>query len=582
MSGRLHLFCLLLMGTLVLGGCGEGGVRPSGNAPEPQLQKPARQTVEDVVVSGHLVDALSGEVVTDDPSVARSVSVAGPGSDRVVDGKGESLYDETARRATVPVSFGMFTFYLRPEAGDYPLGLQVAADVPGYLPTSVPLDIREAPGAGKPLLHPLSVPLVALAQERRDALRDPVEGLGMDLAEIVLDEGAEGSTRTITVDFPGQTAQGGVEVRFPIDVSCWDKDQVLLEEPATARLHYGHPFSVVGLESFPGGLRSWESRDGSPLASPAPLVTAGLGSLEIVEEGVRAVACALPFAVDFIIPQGFVNPETGNEAATGDSVPVWRLSDQGEWKPFAAGRIRQETSGELRVGMETNLPGLFALAWDLPQDGCRGALNLSHSGSLETLGGLRLRFARPQGGWALSVPYAGGPARSVRIPAAPGKEPVAMTPMYGDKSFWEELSVDLCASEPSQIDLNEIKVGNVPLFETLSFPLHVVDVCSRDLSVFTPVPSVPFWMEALAGRPPFRTYGVTGSDGNTVLYGLVKNETYRLSALDRHTGEVRRQNFTVDGTGRIWGFRQECKPVPPGPSDPTGATGGTGNGGDLN
>ena len=584
MAGRLYRFCVLLMGTLILGGCGEEGLRPSGNAPDPQLQAPARQTVENVVVSGHLVDALSGEVLNNDPSVPRSVSVTGPGADRVVNGKGESLYDEAARRASVPVSFGMFTFYL-PEAGDYPLGLQVSADVPGYLPTSVPLDILEAPAAGRPRLHPLLLPLVGLAQDKRDAQRDPVGGLGTDILEILLDgeaEGATRSTRTITVDSQGQAAQGRLEVRFPIDVSCWDKDEVLLEEPATARLHYGHPYSPLGLESFPGGLRSWERRDGSSLASPVPLVTAGLGSLEIVEEGIRAVACALPFAVDFIIPQGFVNPETGSEAAAGDSVPVWRLSEQGEWKPFAAESIRQEASGELRVGIETNRPGIFALAWDLPEDGCRGALNLSHTRSLETLGGLKLRFARPEGGWALSVPYAGGPERRVRIPAAPGKEPVAVTPMYGDKPFWGEFSVDLCASAPPQIDLQEIAAADVPLFETLSFPLHVVDVCSQNFSVSTPVPSVPFWMEAPAVRHPFRTYGVTDADGNTVLYGLVKNETYRLSAVDRRTGEVRWQNFTVDGTGRIWGFRQECKPVEPGPSDPTGATGGTGSGGDLN
>lgn len=108
------------------------------------------------------------------------------------------------------------------------------------------------------------------------------------------------------------------------------------------------------IASFPGGLTPLSVIDENGEENEdSSFITAGFTSIDMFVDGKEVKNFSKPISVGIEIPKNYTNPETGNNIAPGDEIPIWSYDEDGQWGYHKIGTVTTNSSGNYNIVFTT-------------------------------------------------------------------------------------------------------------------------------------------------------------------------------------------------------------------------------------
>jgi hypothetical protein len=580
---RTNTVGVLLVGSLLLGGCSSNDNDSDGDVIEQVVLRETPVTVSKVVIQ--LVNT-SGEPL---PGVAVSVDDNNTGLLGKLVGRSAGIIGRSAAKkfaAKVTTletdSLGFVTFDLAEgtTSGD----LSVTVDESDYFPVTEIYSIGAESTIDTLTLteKPLSGESVAVEAVNDDGEIEEVISLVADqefteeVVEVVDDAGistaVQGSVSRIeTQDADDETGEKTVvaEVLIPstVEPTTASGDTAVGEITVTAAIYQNS--SDVSIEAFPGGLvlgDNLENSEEAPAVSVSEseesdvsdttgFITGGFVSLEVTDEEGNDItqfdgSTGVDIDGDGVEEQGLlvtslisrdtVNPETGELVAVGDSIPVWSYDDEtAKWTYDGESKVFEEADDKnLRARFAATHLSSWNLDFYVPYcTGLKLVIFRTPSGSVDQRQ-LRVTTKLDAGFTRTSNVYGDGYLYSWRSPRQNLKMSVI------DRVTGESVAIQTINGEAYDLSegYNFCSQGLVLKSVVLEEAPAVVDVnvavqtsCSDEsLDDFQPAQSVPSAVvNVLDETGMLVSTAVADNDGLVTISGLVEDANYNLYVEDR-------------------------------------------------
>lgn len=218
---------------------------------------------------------------------------------------------------------GILTFSIKDDitpTTDNPIDLTLVCKTDGYITTSKNIKITKAgiSNFSVSMVSDSNVPTGAVSNTESTGSTDSQNGISED---INISSGREtNSNAQATVSVPAGTRLIGA-------------DGNALNGDVVTRVAYFNPLDEESVNSFPGGLNVNVTNESGNNVN-GQFVTAGFVAVDMTvngEEVERFENGTLQLNIE--IPEGVMNPITGQQVQSGDVIPLWSYDeDNGEWK----------------------------------------------------------------------------------------------------------------------------------------------------------------------------------------------------------------------------------------------------------
>ena len=350
-------------------------------------------------------------------------------------GKIISMTNEPITNATT--TSGILNFAVLDEiipTPETPFKLTVVVNVDGYVSSSSKLFIT-SPGASaySVSLANYSAPPVGVSSKETSGSTSSSTGA---TANIVANSGVEnnsGASATITI---------------PAGTILKDKNGTALSGEVKTRVTYFNPKDEQSLNSFPGGFAvEANGVDGS-------FVTAGFTAIDMTAGGTKVEQFGSGVNVDIDIPANLLNPETGNNLAPGDKIPLWSYDEEtGIWtkegEVTVPTALAKSANGKSVYKVSTTINHLSYWNLDWFQDACYEGISINVTGGCFPY--LQLKAKRISDGAYFYSGWVYGNDRLLQLYRAPREVPVMIE--LWDYSVYpsvklEEMQIDdLCGTD---------------------------------------------------------------------------------------------------------------------------------------
>ena len=294
--------------------------------------------VTTVSVTGIIQDAATGfplSIISEDSSI--DVRILGAVQDTVniqdsieiMNDAGQVLnsktidYNENIVHET-KLGYGLLDFRIKDlhqlPSNEHPIRMIVAADVEGYITSSIQLTITEE-------ATDFSLSMVQIVAGATPSGVATAQSKGT----------IENGTLTDDIDIVSGSIDevaGYSRVNVPAGTSITSQDGTPLSGIITIESTYFNSTDIESIDNFPGGLQNVEVEDGSTEdESFGFFITAGFTSIDIRDElGNKAENFSDQITVSMKVHEDTINPETKEKLKVGDDFPVWSYkTDTGKW-----------------------------------------------------------------------------------------------------------------------------------------------------------------------------------------------------------------------------------------------------------
>jgi hypothetical protein len=263
-------------------------------------------------VSVKIYDAATGNLVTENVEVIFS----GASKDKIISSTNTPVTSLTSAQGLLSFSFADDVI---PSAST-PVKLNLICTANGYLNTSKPIQIFET-GTSSFEIVMTSVDNTPAGVISNTEETGEASGSGGTSEDIILSSGEDISS--------GASAA----ISIPSGTVLLDKDNNPLVGDVSTRITYFNPLDESSTNAFPGGFNvTVENESGEE--EEGGFVTAGFVAIDMTVGGQSVEGFSNgSLSIDIEVPQGTVNPTTGELIKIGDKIPLWSYDeDLAEWK----------------------------------------------------------------------------------------------------------------------------------------------------------------------------------------------------------------------------------------------------------
>jgi hypothetical protein len=275
--------------------------------PADKLEIRVKNIARETFVSVDILDAKTGEQVND-PIIAE---VSGEGSGLVINEINEptTYFDVENGVLLFSIADGVVP------TKDNPVKLNILLKSNDYLSTSQPVRVTKAG------MNTFSAVMTNANSTPEGVVSNQEDGGTTD---------ASGGMTDSTVVSSGEDEESGGEASIAIaqGTKLKDADGNVLSGNVETRVTYFNPLNEQSLSAFPGGFSVETDADGE-----GNFVTAGFVAIDMTVNGTEVEQFDGDVNINIKVPQGTINPNTGQPVQPGEKIPVYSYDeDAGTWQ----------------------------------------------------------------------------------------------------------------------------------------------------------------------------------------------------------------------------------------------------------
>lgn len=474
------------------------------------------------VVAGQLLDAKTGELVEQEVTLTFTGEDAGS----VID-----LYSDPMSEQQVEgglTSFGIDNA-ATPTSSD-PVTFTVTAEADGYLAASKKVSVREE-AEGEFLIY--------MTNENQ-----PPDGAAAT-QQSAGEAGSDGQvTSSFSVETPEENVSGGsASMTVEQGTVAEDPDGQTLSGQLTTQMTYFTGQSGSALRSFPGGAGSGPGGQS--------LSTGGFASITVQDpSGRTGTSFSKDLALSLRVPEGTINPETGQPIADGETIGIYSYdAGASEWvEEGQAEIVGPPSNGTYRVDFTSNHLSYFSVGYG--QDSCAEGATITvdrngNQGSLTvvvegTSGGFSETFTLPAGDSEFTLADVPASGVEVTVTGSAGSASVTLSDACSGSG-----SMTLPAPSAPMIDVDFTLVPTCPgpdeAVRVSSVPSAVVYYRLASKSTGT-------WNRAGTVSWTFDDEESALEKGELTVSGLIDGEVYTFKTT--YDGETYQKEVTISGSSK--------------------------------
>ncbi len=305
------------------------------------------------LVTGQIIDAATGQVLS--PSAAQPIQVrfTGPVVSRIVDETATPFANNTLEITSGPSFFNFGLIGAVPTLSA-PAAVQMEISAPGFLTTSVSVSLADSAEAFQVALVNVSAPPAGVSFGEATA---PTSASGALQASLTASSARSAAT----------TLQASITI--PAGTLVRGAGNQPLTGAVTATVAGFDPRAHLAAAAFPGSYTGVSPVNNPAGAGPGTFMTAGFAAFEIVDAaGRKAASFDQAATVSVEIPAGTVNPTTGVPVQNGQVISVYSLGTaEGAWRFEGTAPVRgPDARGNFRVDYNTLHLSYFNFGWFQP------------------------------------------------------------------------------------------------------------------------------------------------------------------------------------------------------------------------
>jgi len=282
-------------------------------SPTEGIQVRVKNIPRTTTVRVEFIDSQTGIVLGTDASATVTVTFEGQNKNDVISEVNEQITELTTKN-------GVIYFAIRDNITPTvtnPVEVVLVCKSNKYLTTSGRIFLTNAG------THGFNISMVNLQQGKQG------EGIETKEDKEGTTSTGTGTNKDIVITTTADPTDPDVVVTIPAGTVLMDETGKPLAGEITTRLTYFSPTSENATASFPGGLTVNVESQGR-----GDFTTVGFAAVDMSVNGTSVESFGgQGIKIDFVIPEGIINPETGSPIKAGDKIPMWSYNESnGAWK----------------------------------------------------------------------------------------------------------------------------------------------------------------------------------------------------------------------------------------------------------